>query len=30
MEILVQASVQSGNLRAMLQAERADVFMVAV
>ena len=30
LDILVQASVQSGNLRAILQAERADVFMVAV
>ena len=30
LDILVQASVQSGNLRAMLHAERADVFMVAV
>ena len=30
LDILVQASVQSGNLRAMLQVERADVFMVAV
>ena len=30
LDILVQTSVQSGNLRAMLQVERADVFMVAV
>jgi len=30
LDILVQASVQAGNLRAMLQAEKADVFMVAV
>jgi len=30
LEILVQASVQSGNLRASLEVERADVFMVAV
>ena len=30
LDILVQASVKSGNLRAMIQAERADVFMVAV
>ena len=30
LDILVQASVQSGNLRAMVQVERADVFIVAV
>ena len=30
LDILVQASVQTGNLRAMLQTEGADVFMIAV
>ena len=30
LDMLVQASVQTGNLRAALQPEKADVFLVAV